>query len=134
MPIILNFHTHRFTLHHIDILINSHSYYSLVIITSSYKRAERQVIQLVLSLSWPHVISQHNILIKRIRGRMINWAINTSVHIELISPITCEYIILFKMCEPQNGFPDAPYWYDVPVIAQSNFKHYRQFKNIIKQY
>ena len=51
-----------------------------------------------------------------------------SVPIELISPITCEHIVLFKMCELRNGFPYTPCWYDVPVIAQDNFKHYRQFK------
>jgi hypothetical protein len=51
MPILLYFHTHRFTLHHIDILTNSHSYSSLANITSSYKSAEQQVTQLVLLLS-----------------------------------------------------------------------------------
>jgi hypothetical protein len=51
-----------------------------------------------------------------------------SVHAELISPIICEYIILFEMCEPRNEFPYAPYWYDVPVTTQGNFKHYRPFK------
>ena len=38
------------------------------------------------------------------------------------------------MYEPQSGFPYAPCWYDVPVTTQGNFKHYRQFKNIIKHY
>jgi hypothetical protein len=51
-----------------------------------------------------------------------------SVHAELISPIICEYIILFEICEPQNEFPYKPYWYDVPVTTQGNFKHYRSFK------
>ena len=37
------------------------------------------------------------------------------------------------MYEPQNRFPYAPCWYDIHVIEQGNFKHYRQFKNIIKQ-
>jgi hypothetical protein len=54
--------------------------------------------------------------------------INMSVHAELISPITCEYIFIFKMCEPRNELPYAPYWYDILVTAQGNFKHYRQFK------
>jgi len=54
--------------------------------------------------------------------------INTSVHIELISLITCEYIVLFKMCDLRNGFPYTPCWYDVPVTTQDNFKYYRQFK------
>jgi hypothetical protein len=157
VPIILYFHTHRFTLHRIDILINSHSSSSLVNITRSYKSVEQQVTQLVISLSWPHVISQHDILIRWIphmymhtyhinlfthlhpcsisifitrlykRGRTTNLVINTSIHIELISLITCEYIVLFKMCELRNGFPYAPYWYDVPVTAQDNSKHYRKF-------
>ena len=26
------------------------------------------------------------------------------VHTELISPIICEYIVLFEMCEPRNNF------------------------------
>jgi hypothetical protein len=65
---------------------------------------------------------------------MTNWTINTFVYTELISPITCEYIVLFKMCEPQNGFPYASCWYDVAITTQDNFKHYKQFKNIIKQY
>jgi len=46
--------------------------------------------------------------------------INTSVHTELISPITCEYIVLFKMCELRNKLPYAPCWYDVLVTAQGN--------------
>jgi hypothetical protein len=158
VPIILYLHTHRFTLHRIDVLINSHSWSSLVNIRRSYKSVEQQVTQLVLLLSWHHVISQQDILIRWIpymyihthhinlfahshpcsisifitslykRGRTTNLVINTSVHIELISLITCEYIVLFKMCELRNGFPYAPCWYDVPVIAQDNFKHYRQFK------
>jgi hypothetical protein len=61
-------------------------------------------------------------------GRTTNLVINMSVHTELISLITCEYIVLFKICELRNRFPYAPYWYDVPVTAQDNFKHYRQFK------
>jgi hypothetical protein len=32
------------------------------------------------------------------------------------------------MSEPWNGFPYALCWYDVLVIAQGNFKHYRQLK------
>jgi hypothetical protein len=56
--------------------------------------------------------------------------INMFVHIELISLITCEYIVLFKMCELQNGFPYAPCWYDVHVTTQDNSKHYRKFKEI----
>ena len=55
-----------------------------------------------------------------------------SVHVELISPIICEYIILFEMCEPRNEFPYAPYWYDIPVTTQGNFKHYRPFKKYSK--
>jgi hypothetical protein len=47
-----------------------------------------------------------------------------SVHTELISLITYDYIVLFKMCEQRNGFPYALYWYDVPVTTQGNFKHY----------
>ena len=35
---------------------------------------------------------------------------------------------MFSKCEPQNEFPYAPCWYDVPVTTQDNFKHYRQFK------
>jgi len=54
--------------------------------------------------------------------------INTSVYIELISLITCEYIVLFKLCELGNGFPYTLCWYDVPVTTQDNFKYYRQFK------
>jgi hypothetical protein len=64
------------------------------------------------------------------RGRTTNLVINTSVHIELISLITCDYIVLFKMCELRNGFPYSPCWYDVPVTAQDNSKHYRKFKEI----
>jgi hypothetical protein len=147
VPIILYFHTHRFTLHRIDILINSHSCSSLVSIMRSYKSVEQQVTQLVLSLSWPNLISQHDILIRWIphmyihthhtnffahsdpcsilifitslykRGRTTNLVINTSVHIELISLITCEYIVLFKMWELRNGFPYTPCWYDAPVTT-----------------
>jgi len=153
MPIILYFHTHKFTLHRINILINPHSCSSLINITRSYKSVEQQVTQLVLSLSWSHVISQHDILIwwiphthtrarahKRAhhinlfahshpcsvsifitslykRGRTTNLVINTSIHIKLISLITCEYIVLFKMCELRNEFPYTPCWYDVPVTT-----------------
>ena len=151
MPIILYFHR-------IDILINLHSCSSLVNITRSYKSVEQQVTQLVLSLSWPRVISRHDLLIWWIphmyfhthhinlfahshpcsisifitslykRGQTTNLVINTFVHIELISLITCEYIVLFQMCELRNGFPYTPCWYDVLVTTQNNFKHYRQFK------
>ena len=151
MPIILYFHR-------IDILINLHSCSSLVNITRSYKSVKQQVTQLVLSLSWPRVISQHDFLIWWIphmyfhthhinlfahshpcsisifitslykRDQTTNLVINTSVHIELISLITCEYIVLFKMCELRNRFPYTPCWYDVLVTTQNNFKHYRQFK------
>jgi hypothetical protein len=41
---------------------------------------------------------------------------------------------IYKMCEPQNGFPYAPCWYDIPITTQGNFKYYKQFKNIIRQY
>ena len=54
------------------------------------------------------------------------------VHAELISPIIYEYIILFRMCVPRNESPDAPYWYDVPVPTQGNFKHYRPLKKYSK--
>jgi hypothetical protein len=65
---------------------------------------------------------------------MTNWAINPSVHTEFISPITCKYTVPFKIYESWNGFPYAPWWYNVLVTTQGNFKHYEQFKNIIKQY
>ena len=54
------------------------------------------------------------------------------IHAELISPIIYEYIILFEMCEPRNEFLYAPYWYDVLVTTQGNFKHYRPLKKYSK--
>jgi len=39
------------------------------------------------------------------RGRTTNLVINTSVHIELISLITCEYIVLSKCVSCETDFP-----------------------------
>jgi hypothetical protein len=35
------------------------------------------------------------------------------------------------MCGSWNEFPYAPYWCNVPVTTQDNFKHYKQVKTII---